>query len=287
MPLRIAVPLLSLAALIAVPAGAHAASVVRPSSVNSTSILSAGTHTIRSECPSPAVALNAAVIRKSPGVTVRRSLPGGDIGEWRFRVEVANAGSRVTSVLRCVRLDVPAGLSGARLEVKTRNQSGLAVPVGGATEVAIRCGSAWVATGYGLDAGASGSLRLASVVPVAHGWNFVLENVGSAPVTAGVSARCLRRTVSTAGPEELRFDVTRPAEGITFGTSGTGRHSDRCGAGRFSLATGSIVDPRDPIELATSGPVRSQRGRWTFTQASSGDRVRTFLVCLGRGSGFS
>jgi hypothetical protein len=286
MPLRAAASISVVAALIAVPAGAQAASVVRPTSVSGTHTLTAGTHTLNLQCPSPSVALNAAVIRKSPGVAVRRSIPGDRAGNWRFRVEVANGGSRVRSVLRCVRLDVPAGVSGARLEVKSSRQPGVGIPASGATEVAVRCGSAWVATGYGLDAGASGNVRLASVVPVAHGWNFVLENVGSAPVTAGVSARCLRRTVSAAGPAELRFGVTRPARGNTLGTNSTPTLSHSCGAGRFSLATGSIVDPRDPIELAAAGPVRSQRGRWTFRNASGGDRVRTFLVCLSRSSGF-
>lgn len=286
MPLRIVASISVVAALIAVPAAAHAASVVRPTSVSGTDTLTAGTHTLRLQCPSPSVALNAAVIRKSPGVSVRRSIPGSRAGDWRFRVEVANGGSRVRSVLRCVRLDVPAGVSGARLEVKTRRQPDLAIPAGGATEVAVRCGSAWVATGYGLDAGASGNVRLASVVPVAQGWNFVLENVGSTPATAGVSARCLRRTVSAASSAELRFGVTRPSRGNILGTSSTPTLSQSCGAGRFSLATGSIVDPRDAIELAASGPVRSQRGRWTFRKASGGDRVRTFLVCLNRSSNF-
>jgi hypothetical protein len=47
------------------------------------------------------------------------------------------------------------------------------------------------------------------------------------------------------------------------------------------------VDPRDAIALAAGGPVRSQRGRWTFRHASGGDRVRTFLVCLSTSSGFN
>jgi hypothetical protein len=286
MPLRLAVSISVIAALIALPAGAHAANVVRPTSVSGTDTLTAGTHTLHLRCPSPSVALNGAVVRKSPGVSVRRSIPGGGAGNWRFRVSVANGGSRVRSVLRCVRLDLPAGLPGARLEVRTRTQLGVAVPAGGAAEVAVRCGSAWVATGYGFAAGASGNVRLASVVPVAHGWNFVLENVGSTPVTAGVSARCLRRKVRSAGSAELRFGVTRPSRANTLGTDSTPTLSQGCGPGRFSLATGSIVDPRDAIELATSGPVRSQRGRWTFRQAGGGDSVRTFLVCLSRSTGF-
>jgi len=287
MPLRIAASISVVAALLAVPAGAHAASAVRPSSVSAADTLTAGTHTLSLRCPPSSVALNGAVIRKRPGVTVRRSVPGSGAGDWRFRVEAANGGSRVRSALRCVRLDVPAGVSGARLEVKTRKQLGVTVPAGGAAEVALRCGSAWVATGHGLDAGRSGNVRLASVVPVAHGWNFVLENVGSASTTAGVSARCLRRTVSTAGSAELRFGVTRPSRNNILGSDSTPTFSHSCGSGRFSLATGSIVDPRDAIELAVSGPTRSRLGRWTFRQASGGDRVRTFLVCLSRTSTFN
>ena len=287
MPLRIAVSISVVAALLAVPAGAHAANVVRPTSVSGTDTLTAGTHTLHLQCPAPSVALNAAVIRKSPGVTLRRSIPGSAAGNWRFRVEVANGGSRVRSVLRCVRLDVPAGMSGVRLGVKTTSEPGVGIPGDGATEVALRCGPAWVATGYALDAGGSGNVRLASVVPVAHGWNFVLENVGPADASAGVSARCLRRTVSTAGSAELRFDITRPSRGNILGTNSTPTLSHSCGAGRFSLATGSIVDPRDPIVFAAGGPIRSQGGRWTFRNASGGDRVRTFLVCLSRSTGFS
>jgi len=111
MPLRIAASFSVVATLIAAPAGAHAASIVRPVSVSETNTLTAGTHTLHRRCPSPSVALNAAVIRKSPGVSVRRSIPGSRAGDWRFRVAVANAGSRVRSVLRCVRLEVPAGIS--------------------------------------------------------------------------------------------------------------------------------------------------------------------------------
>jgi hypothetical protein len=286
MLLRLGASISVVAALIALPAGASAASAVRPTSVSGTETLTAGTHTLSLQCPAPSVALNAAVIRKSPGVTVRRSIPGSGAGNWRFRVEVANAGSRVRSVLRCVRLELPAGVSGARLDVKTSRQPGVGIPAGEATEVAVRCGSAWVATGYGLDAGPSGNVRLASIVPVRHGWNFVLENVGASDTTAGVKARCLRRTVRTAGTAELRFDITRPSRGTILGVNGTPTLSQACGGGRFSLATGSIVDPRDAIALSTSGPTRQRLGRWTFRNASGGDRVRTFLVCLSRSSGF-
>jgi hypothetical protein len=287
MPSRIAAQIAIAAALFAVPASAHAQSVVSPSSVSARDTLTPGRHSLHLQCPSPSVALHAAIIRKSPGVAVLRSIPGSRAGNWTFKVEVANGGSRVRSVLRCVRLVVPAGVSGARLEVKTSRQPGVNVPAGEATEVAVRCGVPFVGTGYGLDAGATGDVRLASVVPVAHGWNFVLENVGSASATANVSARCLRRKVSAAGPAELRFDITRSSRGNVLGTNSTPTLSHSCGAGRFSLATGSILDPRDAIQLSTSGPSGPRSGRWTFRRASGGDSVRTFLVCLSTGSDFS
>jgi hypothetical protein len=283
---RLAASISVVAALVALPAGAHAASVVRPSSVHETAVLTAGAHTISLQCPSPSVALNAAVIRKSPGVTVRRSIPGDSAGNWRFKVSAADGGSRVRSTLRCVRLAPPAGVSGTQLEVKTRSRSGVTVPAGGTAAVRLRCGGAWVATGYGFD-DRLGNLRFASVVPSAHGWDFVLENTGSGAATAAVSARCLRQRVSAAGGSELSFGVTRPSRMNILGTSSTQTLAHGCGASRFSLATGSVLDPADTLELATTGPTRPQSGRWTFRQASGGDRVRTFLVCLSRGSEFN
>jgi len=187
-----------------------------------------------------------------------------------------------------VRLEVPAGISGARLNVRTQRHFDIRVPVGGTAAVPVRCGSrAWVATGYGF-ADSSGSVRLASVVPESNGWRFVLENVGPANAQADVSARCLRQTVTAdrgGGSAQLSFRVSRPSQGNVLGPNRT-RLSHSCGANRFSLATGSIVDPAATIELADSGPRLSRSGRWTFREASGGERVRTFLVCLARGSGF-
>jgi hypothetical protein len=277
--------------LLASPAGAHAADVLRPSSVAVESVASGrGASTVSVSCPAPAVALNAAVTRKPAGVTVRRSTPGTGPGDWRFRLFGATpAGAQGTRVvLRCIRLAVPPGLSGARLVVRTRRSPGIAVPAGGSSTVQLRCGPAWLATGYGLDVGRSRDVRLASAVPVAHGWDFVLENTGSGPVTAGVSARCLKQIVTAdrdGGSAQLRFRVTRPAFSNTLG-SGATTFSHTCGRSRFSLATGSIVDALDRIELAASGPLGSSAGRWTFRRASEGDAVRTFLVCLSRRSGF-
>jgi hypothetical protein len=287
MLLRAFVFLCAVVLVAALPVGAAAANVIRPSSVNESATLSAGTHTLRLECPSPSVALNAAVIRKSPGVTVRRSLPGRRPGDWRFHVAAESGGSRVRSVLRCVRLNVPAGLGGARLTVKTRRSIGIPVPPGATAAVRTGCGRPWLATGYALDRGSSGDVRLTSVVPSAHGWRFVLKNVGAAEARASVSVRCLRqRVTSTSGSAELKLRAMRPARGNLLGTRSTTTFSMGCGPGRFNLATGFAIDPAAPLELATTGPTRAQWGRWTFVQTRPGNSVASYLVCLGTRSGF-
>jgi hypothetical protein len=148
-----------------------------------------------------------------------------------------------------------------------------------------RCGSAWLATGYGLNGGSKDGVRVASAVPVAHGWNFVLENVGTAPASAVVSVRCLRQTVR-AGSSALRFRASRPSRSNRIGTRRVPAFAHACGAGLFSLATGVVLDPLATIELAASGPVRPGSGRWAFRRATSGDRVRSFLICLRTGAGF-
>lgn len=286
MPSRLAASLSALAVLAAAPAGAQAANVIRTTSVTASAVVPAGsTSTSRLECPDPWVALSGAVTSKGTGVTVRRSSPGSRAGDWRFRF-AANSSARrtVRTVLRCVRLEVPSGVSGARLNVQTRSRMSIAVPARRTASASVRCGSrGWVATGYGFAA-PRGTVRLASVVPSARGWNFVLENTGAAGTLAEVSTRCLKQTV-TADSAELRFRVSRPSQENTVGPNRP-RFSHQCGANRFSLATGSIVDPAGTIELADSGPRRSAWGRWTFRRASGGESVRTFLVCLARESGF-
>ena len=287
MPSRLAALTLVLALFALVPAGAEAANVIRTTSVTASAVVPpGGTSTTELECPTPWVGLSGAVTSRGTGVTVRSSRPSNGAAGWRFRFAAdTSARRKVRTVLRCVRLEVPAGISGARLNVRTQRNLRIKVPVGGTTSASVRCGGpAWVATGYGFADG-SGKLRLASVVPGAHGWRFVLENVGPADAFADVSARCLRQTVTTDGGAELRFQVLRRswADAIPRGLS---RYHHRCGGDRFSLATGWVVDPLDTIELSDSGPRRVGWGRWTLRQASHGQTVRTFLVCLARDSVF-
>jgi hypothetical protein len=274
-------------ALLAFPASALAADVVVPSSVaRSTAVPSGGSKTLTLRCPAEAVALNAAITNHDPGVTVRRSIPGRGAGGWSFRLTGASGGGGVQAVLRCVRLELPAGLGGTRLEVSTRRQP-VVVPAGGRTTVRLRCGGAWVGTGYGFDPGTRGDARLASVVPRAHGWDFTLQNDAAAAGTARVRARCLRQTVTSSRGARLRFGVARRVfsdlVGARPGSAGTFTH--RCGNSEFSLATGYAVDA-DGAELRLTHPEGRRAGRFRFRGAPSDDVVTTFLVCLSRTSSF-
>jgi hypothetical protein len=280
------------AALLAVPGEALGANTVRTFSVTGRLVAPAGhPSTLSLQCPADAVALNGAVSRKGAGAVVRRSTPGHGSGDWSFRLAASGSGSRaVSAVLRCVRLQLPAGLSGARLDVRTRLQSSIDIAPGATKTTRVGCGSAWTATGYALAAGRRADVRLAEVLPDAHGWTFTLENTGSATAHAGVSARCIssRATAhrSGGGSAELAFGVSRQARLDTVGPGAARTFTHRCGGGGFSLATGSIVNPLDPIELALSSPAGPGAGRWTFANASTGDPVRSYLVCLSRGSRF-
>jgi hypothetical protein len=288
MPSRFALCASLTIVLAAVPASALAADVVVPSSVaRSTAVPSGGSKTLTLRCPAGAVALNAAVTNHDPGVTVRRSIPGPGPATWRFRLAGADGGGGVRAVLRCVRLRLPAGVGGVRLDVRTRRPP-VAVPAGGRTTVRLRCGRAWVGTGYGFDPGTFGETRLASVVPRAHGWDFTVQNDSAAAETARVSARCLRQTVTSSQGAQLRFGVTRPrfsdAVGAPPGSAGTFTHS--CGESQFSLATGYAVDAADQVKLRLTHPEGLRAGRFRFRGAASDDVVSTFLVCLGRRSQF-
>ena len=273
------------------PASAQAAGAVRPSSVSAHTVVPAGgTRTVTLTCPRLAVALNAAVTRRGAGVTVQRSRPGWHAGDWRFRLVAARgAGARgATMVLRCVRLQLADGLSGARLVVNTAHQR-VSVPARGTAPAEVRCLPGWVGTGYALAGGRRGLIRLATVEPTAHGWTFLLENTGASRANATVHGRCLKRVVTArgdGGTVRLRFGVARRASRNAVGPGDARTVVHRCRQSEFSLATGSIVDALDSIELAGSGPAGPRAGRWTFRNASAGDRVDTQLVCLSRRGGF-
>ena len=279
-------------ALLGVPASAFAADVVVPSSVpGSTTVPAGGSSTLTLRCPGSAVALNAAVTRRGAGVTVRRSIPGTASGDWRFRLSAApGARSRgVRAVLRCVRLDLPAGVSDTRLVVSTRRSPVFEIPAGSFIAAQIGCQSGFVATGYGLDRGARPDVTIAAATPAANGWNFSLENTGTSPARARFSARCLKSVVSArrgTASTSMTFGVKRREFLNRVGPGAAGRFSHSCRLSEFSTATGSVVDPADDIELSGSHPAGSRGGRWAFARAQAGDRARSTLVCLSRRTQF-
>jgi hypothetical protein len=290
MPTRFALcTSLTIALLLAVPAGAIAADVVVPSSVpGSTTVPAGGSSTLTLRCPASAVALNAAVTQRGAGVTVRRSIPGSESGDWRFRLTAA-AGARsrgVRAVLRCVRLALPVGVTGTRLVVSTRRSPVFEIPAGSFIAAQTGCPAGFAATGYGVDQGARRDVRIAAAMPTGSGWNFSLENTGASPARARFTARCLKRVVSARSGGAMTFRLRRPEFSNQVGPGAGRRFSHSCRRSEFSVATGSVVDPADDIELSGSHPAGSRGGRWAFTRAHAGDRVRSSLVCLNRRTQF-
>jgi hypothetical protein len=292
MPFSAVVRLSVVLALLAVPAEALGADTVRTSSVSGRLVVSSGSpSTIRLHCPPTAVALNGAVTRRGAGVTILGSKPGRDPGSWIFRAAASGAGSRsVSAVLRCVRVEVPAGLSRVRLDVRTRSRPGLAIAPDATKFVRIGCGRAWTATGYALYGGA-GAVRLPEAAPQAHEWRFTLENTGSRAAHVRLTVRCIRTAVTArragGGTAELRFGVTRRSFEKAYPAGPSRRAATgSCGGSRFSVASGVQLDPADPFELVTASPSGTGGSRWTFRNVSAGDGFRAYMVCLARGSGF-
>jgi hypothetical protein len=287
-----AVRLSILLALLAVPADALGANTIRTSSVTGNLVVPSGSpSTIRLHCPPTAVALNGAVTRRDAGVAILGSSPGRDAHSWTFRAAASGSGSRsVSAVLRCVRLEVPVGLSGVRLDVRTRISPSIAIAPGDTATERLGCGRAWTATGYALSGGGD-AVRLAGAVPGAHDWRFTLENTGSDTARVHVSARCIRTSIAARRARgraaELRLRVTRRSFERAYQAGPARRASTgSCGGNRFSVAAGIQLDPADPFELITASPAGPGGARWTFQQVSPGDGFRAYMVCLARGSAF-
>lgn len=292
MPTRLALCTSLTVALLAAPASALAADVVTPSSVaRSTTVPAGGSSTLTLRCPTEAVALNAAVTRRGGGVIVHRSTPGTQAGDWSFRLSAFNGASArqrgVRALLRCVRLRLPVGFSPARLSVSTQRPPAIRVPGRSSTRLVVRCPRGFASTGYGLDQ-RLGELTVAEATPSPRGWDFRIENLGAPPQRARLSVRCLKRTVAArrgGAPTQLSFQLAQRDFSNTVG-SGSGSFTHSCRRSEFSVATGSVVDPAGDIVLTGSHPARTQGGRWAFSNATAGDQVQSFLVCLSRRSQF-
>jgi hypothetical protein len=293
MHLRFAVRLSLFLAVLAVPADALGAPAVRTFSVSGRLVAPTGhPSTLSLACPPGAVALNAAVTRQGGGVTVRRSIPGKGSGDWAFRVAAQGSGSRaVSGVLRCVALRLPEGFTSAHLGLSSRNSSNLVLSPGETTTTRLGCGRAWTATGYALEAGRLGAVRLAKAIPGPHGWIFTLENTGSAAARGGVAVRCLRSTATARRPDgatrEIAFRVSRPSLATVFDAGPSRRTSTAtCGRSRFSLSAGISVDPADQVEVLGASPAGPGGARWVFGGVREGDGYVRYTVCLSTATRF-
>jgi hypothetical protein len=290
MPLRRAARITLVLTLLAVPASAHA-QVIRPSSVIAgTAVPAGGSRALTLNCPGSSVALNAAVIRQGAGAIVRRSVPGGGAADWTFRLG-AEPGARrrgVRAVLRCVRLKVPSGVSGARLAVKTRTRMVGTIAPGASASRRVGCGPAWIATGYGATHGRGGDVRVTAAVPSTSGWSLRLENTGSRAALTHIAVRCLRREVAAnrnGGATTLRFGVVRRSV-VNEVPAGQRNVRSSCRQRQFSLATGVSFDWRDDIVMLGGRPSGARGGLWSFRQSGGPQTVRSTLVCLGLGARF-
>jgi hypothetical protein len=282
---------LALVALAAVPAAAHAANIVVPSSTTVEARVPAGRAvSLGVRCHEPSVALNAAVPRLGSGVELRRSAPGREAGDWGFRFAAGRSGGRRVEVeLRCVKLALPEGVRGAGLEVFTRSELGVRVDPGTSVPIDLGCASGYAPTGYGIDRGSRGDIRVASAVPTAGGWSFRLENIGDRTARAGARVRCLKQRVGARREGRrvaLRFGLVRREFRDTGLHGGTPSFLHACRARQFSLATGIELDPLDAIVLTRSHPLSRRGGQWAFARASPGDAVTSHLVCLRRDTRF-
>ncbi len=274
---------LFVAALAALPTVAEARDVIQPSTVSRSATVSGGAaRTLELSCRAPAIALNATATGLPAGATVRSSLPAAGVLRWSLELAAAEnaARQRLSASLRCLRLVLPAGVTDVRLSASTIRQPDLEIPAGGTRQVALRCGSGQIPTGYGLD----GEASLLAAVPGARGWSFRIAGASAAPASVSVSIRCLRARVEgrrRGAPVSLRLETRLASSTDTVAQGVALRHS--CRAGEFSVATGVTLEQGSGLELVSAQPTGERGGLWTFTGAG---RAETHLLCLARGSTF-
>ena len=276
-----------MAALAALPATAEARDVIQPSTVSRSATVSGGAaRTLALSCPRPAIALNATATALPSVATVRRSLPGFGVLGWSLELAAAEtaASQRLSASLRCLRLALPGAIEGVRLSASTRFEPEVSIPASTTERIALRCGSRYIPTGYGLDEH-EGRVSVVAALSGAHGWSFELANRSAEAVLVTVSIRCTRAKIEglrRGRPVSLRFKTRRASFTDSMAAGGTVRHS--CREDEFSVATGVRIDAASGVELVSAQPARTRGGLWSF--AGGGGQVETQLLCLSRASTF-
>jgi hypothetical protein len=272
------------AALAAFPAAADARDVIQPSTISRAATAAAGaTRTLDLSCRAPAIALNATAVDLPAGAEVRRSEPRAGVLGWSLELAAAQSptAQRLSAAVRCLRLELPTGVTDVSIRAATMRLPSVPVPAGATQRVSLRCERGYIPTGYGLDR-AGAPLRLVRAVATARGWSFEFANASAAAADASVSIRCARARVEgrrADAPVSMRLELRRAgfSDAVVAGTAL--RHS--CRAHEFSVATG--FDAR-AVELDSAQPLGARGGLWSFRGGSG--RVETQLLCLARDSTF-
>jgi hypothetical protein len=281
----------AIALLAAMPAGASAQRTVLSSSVEGSVSVPAGkARSVTLSCPNTAVALHAAPVRMPRGVRVANSLPGDEVRRWTLRfASVAHKRRKVKAVLRCVRLDLPAAVTGVTVRVNTTSLPGLRVRAGATRQTALRCPPGFVPTGQGFGA-STRALSLVAAVPNGRGWVFRIKNRGDSAAGASVSIRCLERVVAGrrgGARATIAFRVKRVAYDFPISSGKNRSVSGACARDRFSLGTGISLDSADDISLMRSFPSAKRAAWWFFNNAGPPEPVTAYVLCLARGSRFN
>jgi hypothetical protein len=270
--------------LCALPAAAGAAPTVVPSSVSgSVKLPAGGARSLKLTCPATAVALHGAVTRLPSGVRIADSRPGdADARRWTFRfASAARAAREVSATVRCVRLDLPAGVTGVVVRVGNLSRPRLRVKAGSSRRLTLRCQPGYTPVGYGMGV-STRAVELAAAVPGERGWSFRLANGGNSPARVMARIRCLQRVAAGSkhgAGVRLAFKVTQ-----SFSSRRGPSFSTDCTRRRFSVATGFWVGDDSGLSLNTTYPRRRSNGRWLFEGGAQ--RVRGYLICLSPDSRF-
>jgi hypothetical protein len=257
----------------ALPAAASA-KLIQPISVSASTNVPAGqVRTLFLKCPARAVALNAAA---TSALDATDSVPRPTARGWKLTF-TAGAQSRTGSaVLRCVRFDLPPGVSGVTLAVETKIEPVFEVPPGTTQKQTLKCSHGMVPTGWGLDRTGDGNgLSIAAAIPTKRAWSFTVENTGSTGAAGTLYTRCLERRQRASTGQHHSF-ATRIAKSSVTGASAT----RSCRSNEYSVSTGVSLPVSDDIFLTGTGPVGRHDGQWSFAKASGAGAVKTSLVCL-------
>ena len=261
---KLSLPVAVLALLAAAPA--QAALIETPTVTRSATVSPDAPRSLTLTCPSPAVAVSGAV---TSGLrTLRASFPRRDTNGWIFRF-ASPAGTRnVTALLRCVRLNLPSGLSGVRLEVGSAFKGRIRIEPGATRRIAVSCPAGQFPTGWGIER--NEALAVAAAVPSSDGWVFRIENTGASAALVAAHIRCMART-------------QRASNGMTHRFAWRTRDGRACRREESSLATGVSLDPAAGTLLTGTYPLGERRGRWNVRGSGS---VKTMLLCLARNTSF-